>query len=71
MRAVVAAKAETRTREPGDRAMKKQAKDRRKLVLGRESIRLLDDEKVLRAPRGASGEDCTAQFTNCHTITTF
>jgi len=50
--------------------MKKQAKDRRKLVLGRESIRLLDDEKTLRAPRGATGEDCSAQFTNCHTITT-
>jgi len=51
--------------------MKKQPKDRRKLVLGRESIRLLDEEKVLRAPRGASGEDCTVRFTNCHTITTF
>jgi hypothetical protein len=50
--------------------MKKLGKDSRKLVLGRESIRLLENVQTLRAAGGASGEDCSSQFRNCPTTVT-
>ncbi|HVT15916.1 MAG TPA: hypothetical protein VHQ90_06995 [Thermoanaerobaculia bacterium] len=49
--------------------MKKQANGKSKLTLSRESIRMLETGQVVRVVGGASGEDCTAHFTNCHTIT--
>jgi hypothetical protein len=54
----------------GDEAMKKLVKESRKLVLGRESIRLLENPRSLRLARGLTGEDCSANFTNCHTTIT-
>jgi hypothetical protein len=49
--------------------MKKLSTGKGKLALSRESIRMLEAGQVIRALGGASGEDCTAHFTNCHTIT--
>jgi hypothetical protein len=52
--------------------MKKLSNGKGKLALSRESIRMLEKGQVVRVVGGASGEDCTVHFTNCHTtITTF
>lgn len=50
--------------------MKKQISAKKKLWLSRESIRMIETGQALGAVRGASGEDCTVVFRNCHTTIT-
>jgi hypothetical protein len=48
--------------------MRKVRHEMRRLELCRESIRVLATGPAKQAVGGASGEDCTARFTNCPTI---
>jgi hypothetical protein len=50
--------------------MKKLSLAKRRLTLSRESIRLLENGQAVRIAGGATGEDCTANFTNCPTTIT-